>query len=121
MNLLSERMSASIKYADIKKTDLATSLKVSRATVTDWCSGKIKNIRGDNLFKAAKTLGVRPEWLASGTGEMVANRSQGSDWKQESHSDEALEMLKLYEALSPEDRDRLLTVGMGFRASAKNR
>lgn len=39
---------------------------VSGATVTDWESGEIKNLAGENLVKVATVLKVSPEWLLSG-------------------------------------------------------
>lgn len=53
--------------AGISKSDFAKAVKVSAPTVTDWESGEIKKIDGENLLRAASVLGVTAEWIIFGT------------------------------------------------------
>jgi phage repressor protein C with HTH and peptisase S24 domain len=52
------------------KTDLWKGCGVSSGTVTAWFKGPNQTISGINLMNACKILGVNPEWLATGMGEM---------------------------------------------------
>lgn len=56
----------------LKKAALARQVGVSGATVTDWESGVIKNLAGENLIKVSAALKVSPEWLLSGKGGVSA-------------------------------------------------
>jgi transcriptional regulator with XRE-family HTH domain len=71
MNLLSDRIHVALHRAGLKQAELARLAGVSRQTINDWTHDRAKNIRGANLLAACKVLGVRPEWLASGKGEML--------------------------------------------------
>lgn len=52
----------------IKPAALARACKVKPPSVSDWLSGRTKQIEGQNLLRAADFLGVSPQWLASGGG-----------------------------------------------------
>ncbi len=54
-----------------KKSELALSVGVSNATVSDWESGVIKKLEGGNLLKICDVLNISPRWLQFGEGEMV--------------------------------------------------
>lgn len=51
------------KREGANQSALAKACNVSRATVTDWLNGDIKELKADSLLRAAGFLGVRPEWL----------------------------------------------------------
>jgi phage repressor protein C with HTH and peptisase S24 domain len=62
-----------VAFADAKKhgrtasqSDLAKRLGISRASVSDWFSGKTKSLKGENLNRAAEIMGCDPNWLATG-------------------------------------------------------
>ena len=61
----------------MKKVELARLAKVSGPTVTDWESGKIRNIDGENLVNVAHALGVTPEWLINGIGNHHGSDASG--------------------------------------------
>lgn len=50
---------------------LAKKVGLTAPAVSKWVNGGTKTLEGTNLLKAAKALGVRPEWLAEGRGEML--------------------------------------------------
>lgn len=79
---------------------------VSGATVTDWESGVIKNLAGENLIKVASVLKVSPEWLLSGKGS-AAQPIQATDVVAEygAHSD----LLSAWALLTQDERDTFLT------------
>jgi transcriptional regulator with XRE-family HTH domain len=56
----------------ISKADLAKEVQVSAPTVTDWESGEIKKIDGENLLKVCRALSVSPEWLMWGVQDSAA-------------------------------------------------
>jgi len=75
MAVLSERLKIAMSETSppMRGADLCRAIKISKATMSDWLSGKTKYIRGENLVKAAKALNVTPEWLANGTLPMRPN------------------------------------------------
>lgn len=75
---LSERIKLAMDQAGMSQVDLARACGVKPPSVHGWLSGKSKYLRGENLLQAARALGVRQDWLASGTGPMRSNDA-GSD------------------------------------------
>lgn len=51
----------------MSKAALARACHVSGATISDWESGEIKTIYGENLLRAADALGCSPWWIATGS------------------------------------------------------
>lgn len=71
MAMLKDRMAlAMLGPPKIKQTDVARACGVDASTVNDWVSGRSKTIKGENLIAVARFLGVSPEWLATGRGNM---------------------------------------------------
>jgi len=64
---LKEAMAGPPKISGIT---LAKACGVAPPSVSGWRTGDSKSLEGSNLLAAAKCLGVRPEWLADGTGPM---------------------------------------------------
>lgn len=77
MNSLADRLHEALKHAGISRADLARACGVRPPSVSDWFSGKTKNLSGLNLLNASKALGVRQEWLGSGKGQMIDTNKQG--------------------------------------------
>lgn len=71
MTTLAERLALALEHAGISRADLARACGVRQPSVSDWFSGKTKNLTGLNLMNAAAALGVRQEWLGSGKGRML--------------------------------------------------
>lgn len=69
---LRDRLELALDQAGATKADLARAVKVSRATVSDWLSGEIREIKAQKLIRAARFLRVRPEWLHGGEEPMRA-------------------------------------------------
>ena len=67
---LSTRIKHALREAGITQADLAREAGVTPQGVYGWVSGGTQSLTGESLLKAAKALGVRPEWLASGSGAM---------------------------------------------------
>jgi transcriptional regulator with XRE-family HTH domain len=67
---LQSRIKERMKALGITNAQLAAACKVKPPTSFNWGSGKTKSIKGEPLLLAAKTLGVTPEWLATGKGPM---------------------------------------------------
>jgi transcriptional regulator with XRE-family HTH domain len=58
--------------AGLTKSELAKQAKVSAPTVTDWESGEIKKIDGENLLRVCAVLAVSPQWLMFGSADSQA-------------------------------------------------
>lgn len=59
----------------LKKVEIARRVGVSAPTVTDWESGNIRNIDGENLVNLANVLKVTAEWLMFGTRNLDGQAS----------------------------------------------
>lgn len=71
MNTLAERLLIAMdKNPSLSKTGLWKACGLSSGAVSHWFSGGTKELKGDNLLKAATYLGVNIEWLSSGKGDM---------------------------------------------------
>lgn len=69
---LGDRLRQALAKANKKPAHLAAACEVSAASVSDWLSGETKNLKGPNLYSAARFLDVNAEWLATGEGPMSA-------------------------------------------------
>lgn len=68
MSSLSERIKERMAATGFTNAKLAAACKVRPPTSFNWASGKTKSIKGEPLLRAARALGVNPEWLATGSG-----------------------------------------------------
>lgn len=67
----SERIAASMKNAGVSVSSLAANLGVSYQAVKKVVDGKSRAFTAENNAKAAAFLRVSPDWLATGSGEML--------------------------------------------------
>jgi len=69
---LQDRIKLALEKSGLSKTDLWKGCGVRSSTVTSWFKGPNQTISGVNLMNASKILGVNPDWLATGNGDMKA-------------------------------------------------
>ena len=50
------------------RVDLRNAAGVTKASVSDWFTGKTGALRGETLVKVSAYLGVNPAWLGHGEG-----------------------------------------------------
>lgn len=68
--MLSDRLRLAMQQANMSQAELARACGVRPPSVSGWLSDKSKYLRGENLLRAAKALGVSDIWLATGVGYM---------------------------------------------------
>lgn len=68
MTTLGQRLEECLSESGKTLADVAKIAGVSYAGASQWKTGETKRIRAENLFPIARTLGVNPEWLATGKG-----------------------------------------------------
>lgn len=51
------------------RADLQNACGVTKASVSDWFTGKTKSLKGDTLVAAAAYFGVSASWLGDGKGQ----------------------------------------------------
>lgn len=73
----SERLQKALDESGKSQADLARYVGVSKSSVTQWLKGPTKKLAAENLLKAAKFLGVSPQWLQDEFGPMRQARGQG--------------------------------------------
>lgn len=72
MKTLAERLKYAMEVLPPKKikgVELARAVGVKPPSVSDWLTGKSKNMDGPNLIRAAQFLKVNSKWLATGIGK----------------------------------------------------
>ena len=80
MEHLSERISELIKVCGIKKAIFARTLNVSKAFVSQLCSGeRVPSYR--TIADICREFDVSEEWLRNGTGPMFVEKTR-DDFKQ---------------------------------------
>lgn len=75
---LADRLRKAMAEANINQKQLADSVGVRPPSVNGWLSEKAKFLRGENLLRAAKVLGVSQLWLAEGKGPMRMDDPTGN-------------------------------------------
>lgn len=105
---------------------LAAACGVSPPTAFNWHSGRTKSIKGEPLLKAARALGVTPDWLATGKGQKfpaeelpgsVAERPAVAYLPQPPKTDAiTTELLNLFNQLDDASKRECLTLVRGFVA-----
>jgi SOS-response transcriptional repressor LexA len=70
---LQERIKAAMIYAGAKQATIVSALKVSRAAVSMWVNGPTQEIKSKHAMQLAALLGVNPDWLAYGKGDMLGS------------------------------------------------
>lgn len=87
------------KLRKLTQVQLAKASGVTQASVSDLERGESKSFKGTTLVSIAQTLGVSPDWLASGKGPM--------ELQDHPLSPEAVRVARDWEALAPEIRKSL--------------
>jgi transcriptional regulator with XRE-family HTH domain len=70
MDTWNKRITIARKAKDWTKSKFANEVGVSNPTVSDWESGEIKKLEGENLLKICEVLQISPRWLQFGEGNM---------------------------------------------------
>lgn len=70
MNTLADRLKFALEKSGKKKTDLWKGCRLSSGAISHWFNNPSTQLKGKNLLCASRILGVRPEWLETGEGEI---------------------------------------------------
>lgn len=96
---LSDRIRAARRCKGLSQAGLATQLKVHRSAVGHWERGNGSAPSTARLFALARITGVCGEWLASGTGPMIADVAPVQSASLFALSDEEERLLRCYRLL----------------------
>ena len=69
------RLKRARKLRGLTQVKLASKAGVKQASISEIETGQTKTLRGTTLLNIAEVLGVNPEWLAHGRGQMDAHES----------------------------------------------
>ncbi len=78
----------------VSQADLASACGVKPPSVSDWLSGRTKNLKGMHLIKASIFLGVNPEWLQEGKGKKKLQLNMYSTTTGDMQRDALIEIVK---------------------------
>lgn len=108
MQTLAERIKIALKGPPkVTQKALADACGVQPPSVSEWLSGRTKNMEGANLLAAAKFLRVNPDWLATGRGEMRPSDPA----KLVTQDDLDLsEIAEIYKRLDPDNKARVKSI-----------
>lgn len=96
---LSARLKLALAAKGMSPASLAKAIQVKRQTVYYWVDGTTRNIDSGNLARAARALGVRPEWLQHGGDVMFPQPELG---------EEEIQLVGFFQAMSPDKREALM-------------
>lgn len=65
---LHERITEARESAGLSKSELARKLGLSRASVSAWEAGAVKNLKNEHLFTLSRITGYSAQWVATGRG-----------------------------------------------------
>jgi transcriptional regulator with XRE-family HTH domain len=108
MSQLAQRIRQRLSDLDMSQRELADRCTVSAPAVNDWVTGKTQGLKASTLLKAAKALGVSPQWLESGVG-VKSPRDENRVSELSYLADPLANQLhRLIDNLLPEDQKKLM-------------
>ena len=108
MSTFLDRLKLAMKKSGKTKTDLWRACEISSGAVSQWFSKPSTQLRGKNLLRVAQELGVNPEWLATGEGDMELT---GNDNKAAANTVEVEKLLSLMEKMDPAMQESWIKIG----------
>jgi len=72
MQTIAERLEHALKESGMTASELARAIRIRPQAVSQWISGTTKSPSATNLLRAAKVMGVDPDWLIEGKTRRVA-------------------------------------------------
>lgn len=105
---LGDRLRIALKEAGKTQQELADYLGISKSAVSAQMLGSTKEISAKNLFRAARFLGVEPEWLGTGKGPRTPGERLATE-ATEAADLEVRQIVKKITALPPKSRHALKT------------
>lgn len=73
MKTWNERLKLALKESGVSQQELATAARVKPASVSDWVSGKTKNMKHEYVDPVCKRLGITEKWLFGKKAPMWRN------------------------------------------------
>jgi transcriptional regulator with XRE-family HTH domain len=108
MSNLAQRIEQRLTDLGMSQKQLAQRCGVSAPAVNDWLTGKTKSLKASTLLKAAKALGVSPQWLESGVGvKSPRDEMRVTEYSQITNPT-STQLYRLIEHMLPEDQKKLL-------------
>lgn len=122
--MLAERIKQVIEESGLSPAEISRRLGVSRAAVSGWSNGAVKNVRAKHVYALAKLTGIRAEWISLGTGnkyqadpQQVQPESTGGEMlcDLEYVTNREHDLLQLFRRLPVEAQEMLIATGTAFK------
>lgn len=119
--MLAERIRQVIVESGLSPAEISRRLGVTRAAVSGWCNGSVKNVRAKHLYALAKLTGIRAEWISLGTGakyqadEPDKPEPAGGDMHLDYVSNRERDLLQIFRRLPQEAQEMLIATGTAFK------
>ena len=111
-----ERIATARKAKGLSKSEFSRLVKVSPATVSDWESGVIKAIKGENLVNVCRALGITEAYLISGVEEPSDEPNEARSLGLEAETAAELRLLSVYRLANQRERAAIDGVVEDMRA-----
>lgn len=119
MSTFLDRLKQAMEKSGKTKTDLWDGCGLTSGAVSQWFSKPTTQLKGKNLLCVSRLLGVNPDWLATGAGEMHEGVSPAIADEAEKLSNEQKKLLRIAERLDKGSFDALLRIASLLPADEK--
>ena len=75
---LGQRIKYGLSKSGKTQADLSRYTGIKTATVSQWCSDKVKNLKSDNALNVSRFLGVDYNWLVTGRGSPETKQEEAN-------------------------------------------
>ena len=113
----SDRHRLALSERRMSPSALAAALGISAAAISKVLLGSSKTLSVENHIRASRVLGISPEWLVEGDGEMAAGTT--SFPAQAVASPEEAELLQIYRSLNDGHQVAMLTMARGLNGARR--
>ncbi|MEQ9910956.1 helix-turn-helix transcriptional regulator [Pectobacterium polaris] len=105
MKTFAERLTMAMAEAGYSQERLATAIGLTQPAIQKMVAGK--TLRSSKSVEIAQTLGIRPEWLVSGQGEMRVGNEVKHDPRSDMPDESVCETVDAWNSQSPLPQDEV--------------
>ncbi|MFV0675542.1 helix-turn-helix domain-containing protein [Variovorax sp. tm] len=113
----SDRLRLALSERKMSPSALAAALGISAAAVSKVMLGSSKTLSVENHIRASRVLGISPEWLVEGDGEMEPGTAPIP--AQSVANAEEAELVQIYRSLGEAQQAAMLAMARGLKSAKR--